>query len=31
LRPSNIDKGAAYYHQESGGPLGKGVLKVYHC
>jgi hypothetical protein len=32
LRPSNIDKGAAYYHQESEGPLGICDIGVYyHC
>ncbi|MGZ4849711.1 MAG: KEOPS complex subunit Pcc1 [Halobacteriota archaeon] len=27
LRPSDIDKGAAYYHQESKGPLGNATSK----
>ena len=27
LRPSNIDKGATYYHQESEGPLGNATSK----
>jgi tRNA threonylcarbamoyladenosine modification (KEOPS) complex Pcc1 subunit len=29
LRPSNIDKGATYYHQESEGPVGIYGLGVY--